>query len=94
MSKPSVSILPLVGEFLGTFLLVLSILVTGSPLLIGLTLAIIAYILSDISGGHVNPAVSLAFFLKGDLSATKFMAYSLVQLLGATVSLYTFNAFA
>ena len=94
MSKLSVSILPLVGEFLGTFLFVLSILVTGSPLLIGLTLAMIAYILSDISGGHVNPAVSLAFFLKGDLSATKFISYALVQLLGATISLYTFNAFA
>ena len=94
MSKLSVSILPLVGEFLGTFLFVLSILVTGNPLMIGLTLALIVYILSDISGGHVNPAVSLAYFLKGDLSAAKFITYTLVQFVGATFSLYTFNSFA
>lgn len=72
----------------------LSIFLTGNPLMIGLSLALIVYILSDISGGHVNPAVSLAFFLKGDMSPLKFIAYVIVQLLGATVSLYTFNAFA
>jgi glycerol uptake facilitator-like aquaporin len=94
MSKLSVSILPLVGEFLGTFLFVLSILITGNPLMIAVSLALIIYILSDISGGHVNPAVSLAFFLKGDLSAAKFITYALVQFVGATFSLYMFNAFA
>jgi glycerol uptake facilitator-like aquaporin len=94
MSKLSVPFLPLIGEFLGTFLFILSILITGSPLMIGIFLALIIYILSDISGGHVNPAVSLAFFLKGDLSPIKFITYVVVQLLGATASLYTFNAFA
>jgi len=94
MSKLSVPFLPLIGEFLGTFLFILSILITGSPLMIGISLALIIYILSDISGGHINPAVSLAFFLKGDLSPLKFIMYVVVQLLGATVSLYTFNSFA
>lgn len=94
MSKLSLPVLPLIGEFLGTFLFILSILITGSPLMIGISLALIIYILSDISGGHVNPAVSLAFFLKGDMTPLKFITYVVVQLLGASASLYTFNAFA
>ena len=92
--KLSLPILPLIGEFLGTFLFILSILLTGNSILIGLSLTLIIYILSTISGGHVNPAVSLAFFLKGDLTPLMFFSYVVVQLLGATASLYTFNAFA
>lgn len=94
MAKASGTFLPLVGEFLGTFLFVLSILITGNPLMIAISLALIIYILSDISGGHVNPAVSLVFFLKGDMSPLKFITYAVVQLIGATFSLYTFNSFA
>ena len=58
------NVLPLFAEFLGTFLFVLSILVTGNAVVIGATLALIVWLLSKISGGHVNPAVTLAFFLK------------------------------
>lgn len=36
-----------------------------------------------ISGGHLNPAVSLAFLLTGDLSFGMFIGYVLAQLIGA-----------
>jgi len=86
-------VLPLIGEFLGTFLFVLSILVTGSPLVIGGVLALIIWLLSKVSGGHLNPAVSLAFFLKANLSNMELAGYAGSQLAGAAASLYAYKAF-
>ncbi len=90
-----VSALPLLGEFLGTFLLVLSILGSGgNAWVIGGTLALVVLLIGGLSGAHVNPAVSLAMFLKGALSTQEFISYAVVQLLGATASMYAFKAFA
>jgi glycerol uptake facilitator-like aquaporin len=88
------TVLPLIGEFLGAFLFVLSILVSGNPLVIGLVLALVVWLLSKISGGHVNPAVSLAFLLKGNLSYFEFVSYTVAQLVGAAASLYSFKLLA
>ena len=84
--------LPLLGEFLGTFLFLISILATGNVLAIGATLTLVIYLLSKVSGGHVNPAVSLAFFLKGTLTATEFAGYVVVQILGATAAYFSYKA--
>ena len=86
------TVLPLIGEFLGTFLFVISILVTGNPVVIGAVLALVIWLLSKISGGHVNPAVSLAFLLKGNLSYTEMAAYTLAQLVAAAASVYAYKA--
>lgn len=89
-----ISTLPLLAEFLGTFLLVLSILASGNAWVIGFTLAIIVLLVGGLSGAHVNPAVSLAMYLRGSLTAMEYTAYAAVQLLGATASLYAYQAFA
>ena len=89
-----ISTLPLLAEFLGTFLLVLSIIASGNPWVIGLTLAIIIVLVGGLSGAHVNPAVSLAMYLRGSLTIMEYTAYVAVQLLGATASLYAYQAFA
>jgi aquaporin Z len=90
-----VSALPLLAEFLGTFLLVLSILASGTnPWVVGGTLALIILLVGGLSGANVNPAVSLAMFVKGALSTQEFISYSVVQLLGGVASLYAFKAFA
>ena len=47
------------AEFLGTGFFVYVILATGNPLAIGAALALIILITSNISGGHINPAVSV-----------------------------------
>ena len=39
--------------------------------------------LAPISGAHLNPLVSMAFLLRGELSATSFLGYAIAQTLGA-----------
>ena len=51
------------AEFLGTGFFVYVILATGNPLAIGAALALIILITSNISGGHINPAVSVVCLL-------------------------------
>jgi len=86
--------LPLVAEFFGTFLLLMSIFATGNALIIGGTLALNVYLLGGISGSHVNPAVSLAMLMKGAISTTEFFAYSVVQLAGGAAAWYAYKALA
>lgn len=84
--------LPLVAEFFGTFLLLMSIFVTGNALIIGLTLAFNVWLLGGISGSHVNPAVSLAMLIKGAITSTEFVSYTVFQLAGAVAAYYAYSA--
>lgn len=86
--------LPLFAEFLGTFLLLISILATGNALIIGLTLALVIFLVGGLSGAHVNPAVSLAMFVNGSLSTAELVGYAVVQLAGAITAVYVFKALA
>lgn len=84
-----------VVEFLGTFVLVLSILYSNTnPLVVGGTLGGIAWLGRDKSGAHVNPAVSLAQFLGGKLSGNELAGYVASQIAGAITCLYMFKVFA
>ena len=51
-------------EFLGTFIFLSVILITGQAIPIGLTLAAMVYWGGNISGGAFNPAVAFSLFLK------------------------------
>lgn len=84
----------LVAEFLGAFALLSSIFFVGSWYVIGATLALIVYAIGNVSGAHVNPAVSFAFWLKGGLSTHEFLSYAVVQMLGAGAALYAYRALA
>jgi len=81
-----------ITEFVGTFFLVLTIGLTvlqGSqfaPLAIGASLMIMVYAGGHISGGHYNPAVSLAAMLRGALPKSEYLPYVVSQVLGATVA--------
>lgn len=76
-----------VVEFLGTMALMLSILITGNPLMIGATLAAAAAAGGSISGGHYNPVVSSVMLAQGKMKNPDFMAYLLSQLLGGLFAL-------
>lgn len=85
----------LVAEFLGTFLLVLSVLASGgNAYVVGATLAVIIILTGKLSGGHVNPAVTLTMYVKGGLSTKDTAAYIASQLFGGVASLYTYRVFA
>ncbi len=79
-------------EFIGTFFLVLTVCLTAptgnplAPLAIGASLMIMVYMGGHISGGHYNPAVSLAAAIRGALPMGQLVPYWIVQLLGAVVA--------
>jgi aquaporin Z len=81
-----------VTEAIGTFFLVLTVGLTVSqsvplaPLAIGCSLMIMVYMGGHISGGHYNPAVSLAVFLRGKLQGRDLIAYWVAQLVGAMIA--------
>lgn len=81
-----------VAEAVATFLFVLAIIGavnSGSPLTplaIGLALAVLIYGTGHISGAHLNPAVSVAVFLRGGLSVVDLIAYIVAQLVGAVAA--------
>ena len=76
-------------EFIGTFFLCLTIGLTVTlqfplpALPIGAALMVMVYMGGPISGGHYNPAVSLAAYLGGGLPVAHLLPYMISQLLGA-----------
>ncbi|MEX2213351.1 MAG: MIP/aquaporin family protein [Phycisphaeraceae bacterium] len=82
----------LATELVGTFFLVLTVGTAGvvspgiAPLAIGFALMIMVYMGGHISGGHYNPAVSLAVFIRGKLPFKDLIPYWLAQIIGATAA--------
>lgn len=83
-----------VCEFIGTAVLVLfgcgSAAIAGSTLgtlgialAFGLSIVAMAYVIGNISGCHINPAVSLAMFINKKMSLKEFCFYVIAQVLGA-----------
>jgi glycerol uptake facilitator-like aquaporin len=54
----------------------------GNTLPTGAILVVLVTIFAPISGAHFNPAVSLVFWLKGELPASETVLYFLAQVLG------------
>ena len=85
-------------EFIGTFFLVFVICLmttqgnehTGivAPIAIGCTLMIMVYMGGHVSGGHYNPAVTLACFLRGACSWVDVIPYWIAQVGGACVAAF------
>lgn len=75
------------GEFIGTFVFLLVILVVGQPIpiVIGLLAAILAF--GNLSGGHMNPAVSTMMLAKGDIDVMTYIMYIIAQILGGLAAL-------
>lgn len=82
-----------VCELIGTAVLVLfgcgTAAVSGSvvatALAFGLTIIIMANAIGNISGCHINPAVSLAMFINKKMDLKEFLFYCLFQVIGAFV---------
>lgn len=81
-----------IAEFIGTMTLVLfgtgiAVLSGGNlvatSLAFGLAIVASAYVIGNVSGCHVNPAVSLAMLVSGKLNRKDFCFYVVAQVLGA-----------
>ncbi|MBQ8782830.1 MAG: aquaporin [Clostridia bacterium] len=88
-----------VAEFIGTFVLVLFACGTAAvvgcsaengtgylltALAFGLVIVAMAYSIGNVSGCHINPAVSIAMLVSGKMSIKDFIGYVVAQFLGAT----------
>jgi len=78
-----------ISEFLGTFILVATVganVLTGSStwavLSIASSLMVAIFALASVSGANFNPAVSLALFLNGSMTASEMAMYMVSQLAG------------
>ena len=92
------SIKKYLAEFIGTFVLVFAACGTAAAvgcngavadgayiltaLAFGLVIVAMAYSIGNISGCHINPAVSLAVFINGGMSAKDLCGYIIAQFLG------------
>jgi aquaporin Z len=90
----------LASELLGTFFLVLvaagggmmgqafpdTISRTAAVVAPGLMVMAIILFMGKVSGAHLNPAVSIAFSLRGDFPWRRVPGYIVVQLIGATLA--------
>jgi aquaporin Z len=87
-----------IAEFIGTMVLVImgcgTAMLVGcdaangggyilTALAFGLTIVGMAYCVGNISGCHINPAVSLGVLISGGMSVTDFIGYVIAQCLGA-----------
>ena len=81
-------------ELIGTFFLVLvvglTVIAPGAgdmaPLAIGAILMVMVYAGGPISGGHYNPAVTLAVWLRGKCKTKDVPSYMSAQVLGAVLA--------
>ena len=96
------------AEFIGTFVLVFFACGTAAvvgcsaengtgylltALAFGLVIVAMAYSIGNISGCHINPAVSIAMLVSGKLSAKDFIGYLIAQFAGATAGAAVLMAF-
>ncbi len=90
-----------ISEFIGTFILLVSIVGSGiagqqytndqmvilfsHAVVIGCTLIFIIRIFANFSGAHFNPIVSIIFFLQKELSSRDLFLYILIQIIAAVL---------
>ena len=94
----------LIAEFIGTLILTLYACSIGMPIAEkgvpsingclggGLTLATLVWGLGNVSGGHLNPAVTIAFLFTGKINPILTVMYVIAQLVGALTGASILNS--
>lgn len=84
----------LVAEFIGTFLIVISILtLQNSPLYVGFALIGVVLVVGGISGAHLNPAMTIGAWITRKMCSVCAISYIIAQVLGAAAAWLVLNAF-
>lgn len=87
-----------ISELIGTMVLVLfgcgSAAIAGSllgnlgiALAFGLSIVAMAYVIGDISGCHINPAVSIGMWIDGRMETKDLIMYIIFQCIGAIIGI-------
>lgn len=84
----------LVVEFIGMFIFMFTVgMVTNkagagalAPLAIGSVLMVMVFAGGHVSGGHFNPAVSTAIFVRGRMISYEWVAYMITQIVAAVLA--------
>ncbi|MBQ2654581.1 MAG: MIP family channel protein [Methanobrevibacter sp.] len=87
-----------IAELIGTMVLVLfgcgSAAIAGSllgnlgiALAFGLSIVAMAYVIGDISGCHINPAVSIGMWIDGRMEVKDLLLYIVFQCIGAIIGI-------
>ena len=66
------------GQFLGTL---------GIAMAFGLSIVAMAYVIGDISGCHINPAVSIGMWIDGRMEVKDLIMYIIFQCIGAIIGI-------
>ena len=74
-------------EFLGSIFFVYVILATGNPLAMGAALALAIVLTKNVSGGYVNPAVTITMAAAGKMQTNEILPYCIAQIFGGLVAL-------
>jgi len=81
----------LLVEFIGTFIFLAVIIITGNPLAIAIALASAIYFGGKVSGGHFNPAVNVMMYLHNKIDTSQLIGQTVAQLLGAVAAFFYFR---
>ena len=81
------------AEFVGSMFFIYVFLATGNPLAIGAALALVILLTNNISGGHINPVVSIVMASLGKISTADLIPYCFAQILGGLVALELYKRY-
>lgn len=84
----------LVAEMFGTFVLTAALLNSGGNVIIAaVVVMVLVMALSRLSGGHLNPVVTVAMWTTKQISAIKAAGYLVAQIVGAMLALVVVTQF-
>lgn len=80
-------------EFLGSLFFIYVVLSTNNPLAIGAALSFVILATASISGGYMNPALTIVMASAGKIQSNEIIPYILAQTFGALVALEIFKRY-
>lgn len=85
------TVLPLLSEYFGTFLFVLSMLSLSNPIVVGFFFILALFLTKPVSGGLMNPVLSIVMYVKGNLGLQELFKYILIQIAAGISAFYVFK---
>lgn len=94
VSFTGISLGALVAELIGSAVLTLAVLNTqGNAIIAGLTVVILSLVLANLSGGHINPVITMGLWATRQVRTLKALLYIVAQILGAMLALVIVTKF-